>query len=258
MGCPPPKDPDGDGFIGDADACPLKAETVNGFEDQDGCPDELPDTDKDGILDATDACPEKPEDFDKFEDEDGCPEDDNDSDGVLDVTDHCPVNSGPPENHGCPDTDRDEDTVVDRLDNCPDEKGLVELQGCKKKQLVVITANQIDILEKVYFQTNKAIIRRRSYAVLNNVADVLKNHPELKLQVAGHTDDRGQDEANLLLSQRRAESAVRYLVARGVAEGRLTAQGFGEQAPAAPGTSKSARDSNRRVEFKIVNTPATP
>lgn len=250
---PPNPDRDGDGILNEADKCPDEAETVNQYKDSDGCPDEVPDTDGDGMPDTTDECPEMAEDVDQFKDEDGCPDPDNDDDGVLDATDGCPNKAGPLENKGCPDTDRDGDTVIDRKDNCPDEKGLPRYQGCAKKQLVVIQQGKIELLRKVFFRTNKAIIRPKSFRLLNNVAKVLNAHGEIdKVRVEGHTDDRGRDAYNLELSQRRAESVVAYLVKRGVALERLEAVGYGETKPIANNKRKKGRAENRRVEFTIL------
>src|SRR5690606_36240064 len=111
-------------------------------------------------------CPLEPEDFDQWQDEDGGPDPDNDGDGILDVDDKCPLEPGVPEAQGCPDPDRDGDTVVDRLDNCPDEPGDPANAGCKKKQQVRITEDRIEILDMVYFRTNKADILRKSYGLL--------------------------------------------------------------------------------------------
>lgn len=110
----PDLDPDGDGLKGASDRCPEQPETPNGFEDGDGCPDELPrpkrvDADGDGILDAEDRCPQFPEDKDGFEDADGCSDPDNDQDGVQDPRDRCPSEpetlNGFQDADGCPDSD---------------------------------------------------------------------------------------------------------------------------------------------------------
>ena len=252
-GCPE-RDTDGDGIVGANDECPDEAENMNAFEDTDGCPDTIPDSDGDGLNDQEDECPEKPEDMDSFEDKDGCPDDDNDNDGVVDAKDGCVSEPGPVENRGCPDGDRDGDTVVDRLDNCPDVAGTVENRGCKKKQLVVITQNQIQILDKVFFQTGKSKVRSRSRTLLNNVADVLKAHPEIKMiRVEGHTDNVGKAEKNKTLSQQRAEAVVAYLIKRGVSADRLEGVGHGQERPLADNAIKTGRDQNRRVEFNIVD-----
>ncbi|MEM9731439.1 MAG: OmpA family protein, partial [Myxococcota bacterium] len=199
--------------------------------------DEPPsDRDGDGIIDELDACPDDPEDYDGFQDEDGCPDLDNDADGIPDLEDACPDEPGPPENNGCPDTDRDGDGVPDRVDNCPDEPGPPQNQGCPEEQRVAIEEGQIEILEKIYFEFDSAKIQSRSFPLLDNVAAVLNAHPEIALiRVEGHTDSRGSDAYNLRLSQRRAESVVRYLETKGgVSADRLEAEGFGETQPIIP------------------------
>ncbi len=248
----PDPDNDQDGILDTADTCPLDPETVNGYQDTDGCPD-AGDRDGDGLTDDVDQCLDEPEDADGFRDDDGCPDPDNDEDGTLDGADGCPLEAGPKENRGCPDTDRDGDAVVDRLDNCPDEPGSKKNQGCKDKQLVVITESGIDILDVVYFDTNKDIIQKRSYKLLNQVAAVMQAHSEVaRFRVEGHTDDRGNDAFNLDLSQRRADAVVAYLTAQGVAPERLEGVGFGEQAPIKTNKTKQGRAANRRVVFAIV------
>ncbi len=252
-GCPDP-DNDRDGILDDPDECPDEPETVNEIDDEDGCPDSEVDTDGDGYMDHVDECPNDPEDFDGFEDENGCPDPDNDQDGLLDGSDDCPDEAGPPENRGCPDTDRDSDTVVDRLDNCPDEPGPVENHGCQEEQQVVLQEGRLEILDRVYFRTNRATILRRSFPLLTNVARVLNAHPELtRIQVEGHTDARGRRDRNMRLSQQRAEAVVRYLVRRGHVEAeRLVARGFGPDRPVVENASTPADHAeNRRVEFNI-------
>ena len=247
----PDPDNDGDGVMDWDDACPQQAGPVANR----GCPDV--DGDGDGIVDRIDACPTAPEDADGFEDEDGCPDPDDDLDGVADGDDGCPRQPGPAENIGCPDTDIDADGVVDRLDNCPTEPGTLVNLGCKKKQLVKIVtsleAPRLEILEKVHFEINKAVIQKRSFELLNDVAAVLKAHPEIKLmQVEGHTDITGSRALNRRLSNRRAQSVRRYLIAKGVEAERLQAAGFGPDVPVAGNDTVSGRAANRRVEFKIL------
>ncbi|MEM9861187.1 MAG: OmpA family protein [Myxococcota bacterium] len=249
-GCPDP-DNDNDNVLDVNDECPMDPEDMDTFEDENGCPD--PDNDQDGVLDTEDECPMQPEDMDQFEDENGCPDPDNDEDGVMDTADQCPIEAGVVANNGCPDSDRDGDTVVDRLDNCPDEPGTVENQGCRARQQVVLREGRLEILDKVYFRTNSDRILSRSNRLLNNVATVINNHPEIELiRVEGHTDDRGDDDYNLELSQRRAQAVVNYLVRRGrVDESRLRARGFGETNPIETNDSREGRAANRRVEFNL-------
>jgi outer membrane protein OmpA-like peptidoglycan-associated protein len=247
------KDADGDGILDDADQCPKEPEDMDGFQDEDGCPDL--DNDGDGVPDANDSCPNDPEDVDGFQDEDGCPDPDNDGDGILDADDQCPNEPGTPENNGCPDADRDGDGVPDRIDNCPDEPGTVENQGCQAPQLVVIGADRLEIREMVYFQTGSARLQSRSWALLDNVAKVLLAHPEIKLiRVEGHTDSTGSLKTNMRLSKQRAQSVVRYLITKGgVAKERLMAEGFGPTRPLVPDAkTKDELAQNRRVEFHIA------
>ena len=265
---PKPTDDDHDGFLSDVDACPYQPETVNGYLDEDGCPDQLPDTDKDGRFDKDDKCPNDPEDLDGFADEDGCPELDDDSDGIADADDRCPRVAGVAATSGCPDPDRDGDTVVDRLDNCPDEPGTPANAGCKAKQLVRLTGDKIEILDAVYFRTDKADIRSKSFKLLDNIVKVLATHPAITVRVEGHTDSEGDDAHNMDLSQRRAESVVAYLVKKGIDRARLTPQGFGETQPIADNATKKGKAANRRVVFAITGgndgtvvdptAPATP
>jgi len=249
-GCPD-LDNDKDGIVDLKDKCPNDPEDKDGFEDKDGCPD--PDNDKDDIVDLKDKCPNEPEDKDGFEDEDGCPDPDNDQDGVLDVDDACPLVPGPKENKGCPDPDRDGDMIPDRLDNCPDEPGVPEYHGCKKPQKVEIRNGHLDIIDSVYFALDKDVIIAKSFPLLDNVAQVIKAHPEIKrVLVEGHTDAQGKLAHNMDLSQRRAVSVVKYLVKQGVEAGRLDARGFGPTQPIADNKTKAGRAKNRRVVFTIV------
>ena len=129
-------DRDGDGIPNKFDLCINIPEDIDGFEDEDGCPD--PDNDQDSILDVDDGCPNDPEDFDNFEDADGCPDPDNDQDGILDLYDACPMQ---PEDldefedlDGCPDPDNDLDGIPDTADACPNAaetyNGHEDADGC--------------------------------------------------------------------------------------------------------------------------------
>ena len=251
-GCPV-HDDDGDGIPNDIDKCPKIPEDLDGNEDHDGCPEEENvDTDGDGILDTVDKCPEEPEDFDDIEDEDGCPDPDNDGDGVLDIVDACPLQPGPQSNSGCPVTDRDGDTVMDDVDQCPDVPGPPP-RGCPKRVLVVKTADKIEIKKQINFQTGKAIIKgATSFLILDQVSEVMKSNPEIKVVIEGHTDSRGAADYNLRLSDDRARSVRAALIERGVAEDRMEAIGYGESKPIASNQTRSGRALNRRVEFNIV------
>jgi len=212
-------DRDGDGILDDIDQCPDVAEDRDGFEDEDGCPDF--DNDGDGISDNNDQCPDDPEDLDGFQDEDGCPDKDNDMDGILDPQDNCPNN--PETVNGYKDQD-----------GCPDEK---------PKEI-----KQSFILKGVNFKTASAELLEESYYVLENVFNSLEAYPNIRVEIAGHTDSQGSDSYNLALSRDRARSVMSYLVMRGIAQERLEANGYGETRPLADNNTEEGRYLNRRVE----------
>jgi len=218
-----------------------------GPKENQGCP--WGDSDNDGLTDDVDKCPKQA----GPKENNGCPWGDQDNDGLTDDKDKCRDQAGPVENSGCPDADRDGDGIVDRLDNCPDEAGDKVNNGCQAKQLVVLKAEKIEILDKVYFAVDKAVIEKRSNALLDNVAAVLKSHPEiLKMRVEGHTDSTGNADHNRKLSQDRASAVKVYLVKAGIDEARLEAVGFGPDKPIEDNKTKDGRAKNRRVEFNIV------
>ena len=256
----PDADNDGDDILDANDGCPDDAEILNGFEDGDGCPDVLPDGDGDKVRDAVDRCPRQAEDRDGYRDDDGCPEPDNDEDGVLDGADRCPMDHGPIVNAGCPDRDGDGDGVIDRLDNCPAQKGSLRFKGCAARQLVTLAAARLELAEAVRFKSDKgegqAALDKKSFKLLDNVAAVLLAHPELvRLDVEGHTDDKGDAAANQALSQARADAVVAYLTGKGVAAERLRAIGYGGEQPIGDNKRSRGRAANRRVVLKIVSGP---
>ena len=253
------RDADGDGVADDDDLCPSDPEDADAFEDEDGCPDV--DDDGDGVKDVADFCPRVPEDRDGFQDDDGCPDPDDDADGILDDADQCDSQAedkdGYEDEDGCPDPDNDGDGFPDETDACPnaaeDLDGCEDGDGCPDPGRACMKAERIEITDTIRFETGKDILRVESFPLLDEVALLLRAHPEItKIEVAGHTDDRGNARRNLKLSQRRAEAVVVYLVDRGVARGRLVAKGYGELEPIAPNDTEDGRARNRRVEFRIL------
>jgi len=237
QGCP---DQDGDSVQDSEDKCPALA----GSPDRRGCPD----TDGDGLDDSADKCPSEAGPVDRQ----GCPTKDSDNDGLLDEQDSCPNEAGVPELKGCAAKDADKDTVADHVDNCPNEAGPADNQGCPaaQKQLVVIKQDRIELKDLVYFDTSAATIQARSFPLLDQIAKVLAEHPEItKLTIEGHTDDRGPVDFNRTLSQQRAESVAAYLAGKGVAKERMEAKGFGPDRPLQPNTTSQGRAANRRVDF---------
>lgn len=248
-----PGDRDGDGIPDPDDACPDEPEDFDGYEDEDGCPEDQ-DTDGDGIPDGTDACPIEPEDLDDYQDTDGCPEPDNDLDGLIDAADRCPLEpedlDGFQDADGCPDHDNDGDSIPDTTDRCPNEPGPADEQGCPRVYRdVEVTSSGIVIHQTVYFEYNRAVIRPQSFALLDTVAQVMHDFPDITVEVQGHTDDRGRDEYNLRLSGERAEAVRQYLIEKGVAASRMTSRGYGETRPIAANRTAADRARNRRVEF---------
>ncbi len=251
-GCPPDPDSDGDGIVDKCDDCPTVAgEPREGH----GCPPP-PDRDGDGIADDDDACPDKPGVPTGDPKTHGCPPD-RDGDGILDADDACPcvpgVPSKDPRRHGCP-ADRDGDGIFDKDDACPDKPGKPNADpkkhGCP---LVRLTATEIKIIEQVQFEIDKAIIRPESDPLLDNVADILKKHPELEqVEVQGHTSSTGTPEWNMGLSRRRAKAVMAALVKRGIAPARLVSKGYGLEKPIATNDTHEGRALNRRVQFVIL------
>lgn len=109
------------------------------------------------------------------------------------------------------------------------------------------------ILKNIFYDYDKADLRPESTIELDKVYDLLVKNPTLKIELSGHTDDRGSDEYNLKLSQKRAESAMQYLVKKGISPERIAAVGYGESRPIAPNDTEENRQLNRRTELKVVS-----
>jgi OmpA-OmpF porin, OOP family len=107
-------------------------------------------------------------------------------------------------------------------------------------------------LEKVFFDTNKTILRPESFEELDKVVDFMNENPGITIEIGGHTDDVGSDDYNKNLSQGRAEAVRQYVVDNGIDANRITALGYGESQPEVPNTSAENRQTNRRVEFKVL------
>ena len=186
-----------------------------------------------------------------------CPDNDDDHDGITNAKDECPLEPGPLSARGCP--DRDGDGVPDKVDNCPDQPGPASNQGCplKVKEMVVITAGELEIKQKVFFDPGKTRVLPQSFGLLNDVARVIGAHPEMNaIVIEGHTDNTGNAQRNREVSQGRAEAVRDYLIKKGVAPNRLQAKGFGPDRPIAPNLTVPGRAKNRRVEFRLVSQKA--
>ena len=224
----PPADADGDGIPDDGtDKCLLEKEDGLPPDPHDGC--KSTDPDGDGIVGDADRCPNEKEDGLPPDPKDGCKSPDPDGDGILGDADKCP--SEPETKNGFEDED-----------GCPD-----------KAPRVLVTATEVKINEKILFAFGKATIEPASQNLLDEIAFVINDHPQIEyLEVAGHADKVGTDALNAQLTKRRAQAVLDALAKRSVDKRRMHAQGYGSHCQIDPGESEPAREKNRRVEFKIM------
>ncbi|MGH7699593.1 MAG: OmpA family protein, partial [Gemmatimonadales bacterium] len=198
-----------------------------------------------------DACPGTP--AGAGVDARGCPTD-ADGDRVFDGIDKCPNTPAGTEvdSVGCPVArDSDGDGVDDEKDRCPGTAAdtRVDAMGCP----ILFDENRTPVvLRGVTFETGRSTLRAESFGVLDQVAASLVANPDVRIEVAGHTDDRGSDELNLRLSQARADAVRAYLAQHGVAPDRMVARGYGESQPIANNASAEGRAQNRRVELRLL------
>jgi outer membrane protein OmpA-like peptidoglycan-associated protein len=118
--------------------------------------------------------------------------------------------------------------------------------------LVPIEIGETVRLNNIFFETAKWDLLPESYAELDKLVKILNDNPGMVININGHTDNVGDDQSNLTLSQKRAASVVTYLLGKGIVSGRLDSAGFGEAQPVAPNDTDEGRALNRRVEFVIV------
>jgi outer membrane protein OmpA-like peptidoglycan-associated protein len=277
LGARPPRDEDGDLVPDRHDACP---ESPGGaIVDARGCPR---DSDSDGIYDGRDRCPGTPQGAPT--DAAGCPLD-SDGDGAPDFRDRCPDTPGgvvvgddgcpldadgddvPDSQDQCPDTpsgaavtedgcprDSDADGIADYADRCPDTSPGQRVDGVGCAVLFVEDAGEVQplVLKGVTFDLNQATLTPASHAILDEVAASLLVHTDVRIEIAGHTDNSGTRQRNTELSLARAEAVRAYLIARGVALDRLAARGYGPDVPVASNGTEAGRAQNRRVELRLI------
>jgi outer membrane protein OmpA-like peptidoglycan-associated protein/Tol biopolymer transport system component len=133
---------------------------------------------------------------------------------------------------------------------------IVDVPVCLVKEVPVI--EEVQVLNNVYYEFGKAEILETSYPALDKVAALLNSRPGIKVEIGGHTDDKGAASLNLKLSEQRAANVVAYLVSKGVEKNRLTAKGYGATMPIAPNKNEDGsdnpegREKNRRTEMKVL------
>ncbi|MBT3223787.1 MAG: OmpA family protein, partial [Proteobacteria bacterium] len=232
-------DADGDGLVDNKDSCPYVPEDFDEFEDSDGCP-EL-DNDRDGVADVDDQCVLVPEDADCWVDNDGCPEPTTVRFRVVDKEGNPIENAAAKLFGGAEDIEGQADFSLELepgnfgfeasaehfIANSmavvipsgqPVEFTLV-LDGTEPEPEgpVKVTGDRIEVDGTVYFDTAKATIKAESFELLDEVAKVLHDHPELtRISIEGHTDSRGSASMNQTLSEGRARSVLEYLVGKGI------------------------------------------
>ena len=219
-------DLDGDGIVDSEDLCPLEPEDLDGFQDEDGCPD--PDNDNDGIADIKSRCPLEPEDLDGFQDDDGCLDPDNDADGIADAQDACPNRA----------------EVINGID---------DQDGCPDQGVIQMIDDRIVLDERVLFDFSRARVKRVARPIVEAIAGLVRQHAEWRrMRIEGHTDIRGSDEFNMWLSTRRAHNVRKALIEHGIDGELLEAVGFGRSQLTDTGRYPDAHQRNRRVEFVVV------
>jgi outer membrane protein OmpA-like peptidoglycan-associated protein len=218
------------------------------------------DKDGDGIPDKEDACPETAgSTLTK-----GCP--DQDGDGIPDKEDKCRTISGLKKYNGCPIPDTDGDGSNDEEDKCPSVKGTKTNNGCpdqetppvkpQEKENVVVNEKAIEQINfkasQIQFRFRSAELTQESYKLLDEIAALLKNSDQ-PVSVEGHSSLEGNPRSNMALSEERAATVKKYLVSKGITEGRISSKGFGSTQPIIKGTTEKANIQNRRVEIKLLN-----
>ncbi len=211
--------------------------------------DYFADADYDGVRDAIDLCPNTPIEAKGFVDETGCPTD-VDMDGVPDYLDDCfdtPMNMTV-DSAGCP-LDQDADGVPDDIDECPNTpRGYqVDANGCFDKSKIFFKRTL-----HVKYASGGSDIDQKTGIFLDSLTDWLKAYPGVIVKIFGYTDNIGNAEANLKLSQKRAEKVRNYLVMNGADRNRIKAIGKGMTSFLASNQTREGREKNRRIEIEFV------
>lgn len=260
-GCP--LDTDGDGVPDYLDLCPETPSAALGFVDKNGCPT---DKDDDGVLDYLDLCPETPIEARGYVDSNGCLFD-KDDDGVPDYLDECPDTPfdarGTVDHRGCP-KDSDFDGVPDYIDDCPRIPGVATNKGCPEVKTEIHSLLKSALLG-IQFDSDSMRITSRSFQMLDQLAEMLKENPNYKLLIQGHTDNQVRklpglaadstltaEQQKMHISEYYGVLVKNYLAYKGISLQRLFVKGFGDTKPVAANTSQEGRARNRRVELSII------
>ncbi len=230
---PQSADTDGDGISDKAEVegptDPVKSDT-----DGDGIPDGEEDANQNGSVDEGETDPTKS---------------DSDAGGVSDGQEKT-LGTNPLAGH---DDDSDQDGVGESVDACPNTPAetKVDERGC------IVLKKRME-LEGIQFASGSAEILPESEATLEKALQVLKDNPEVKVEVGGYTDNQGPYRVNRKLSEERATAVRDWLAARGIADDRLTVRGYGPARPIESNDTEEGRARNRRIEFKRVGKVKVP
>lgn len=203
------------------------------------------DSDGDGVPDSLDRCPGTPAGVSV--DSSGCPLD-SDGDGVADYLDKCPGTPAGTEvdASGCP-LDSDGDGVLNANDDCPGTPPgtRVDSRGCEIQKVTALLG--------VEFGSDSDELTPASRQILDATAADLARHPDMRVEIAGHTSSTGPAEYNQMLSERRARAVADYLISTGLDADRFTVKGYGETEPVADNATREGRARNRRVEMRVLD-----
>ena len=134
--------------------------------------------------------------------------------------------------------------------NIPDTAAYQEIE--KNILLYKVQVGSKMVLKNIFFDFDKATIRQESISELSRLIKLLNDYPNIRVEISGHTDNKGSLDYNTNLSQSRAKSVVEYLISRGIKSSRLEYKGYAFKSPIATNDTEEGRQLNRRVEFKIV------
>lgn len=175
---------------------------------------------------------------------------DRDGDGVADDQDACPDEPGP---QGCPDPDSDGDGIVDRDDRCPEKpetkNGHQDEDGCPDE----VPPRQDTLtgtIKGIYFEDGKATFKPSPHPVLDRAVAIMREYPEIRVEISGHTDDREKDPEKL--ARRRAQAVHDYVVEQGIDGGRLELRAAAAGESTGDNSTPGGRARNRRIAFKIL------
>jgi outer membrane protein OmpA-like peptidoglycan-associated protein len=242
------KDTDGDGLTDGEEVNKYHTDPLNKDTDGDGLTDgdEVmkyhtdplnKDTDGDGLTDGDEVMKYKTNPLAA----------DTDGDGLTDGEEVMKYHTNPLN----PDTDGGSvwDGVEVKRGTNPLDASDDVVKEVPKDEIDLSKAGSAIVLEGIEFDVNKATIRPSSEVPLNKALKTMQNHPEVEVEIRGHTDNSGKHDKNVKLSDERAKSVKQWLVDRGIAASRMTTKGFGPDSPIAPNDTPENKQKNRRIEF---------